>query len=292
MPALTLRTPDGVQLSARKTGLLHGPVVVLCDGIGCDGYIWRYLRPWLEERSQVIHFHYRGHGLSAIPEDASTLTVHQCALDVWTVIDALTADHRDQPVILMGHSMGVQVILDAAAQHASRVRALVLICGAFERPLDTFQDSDTAAKLLPILSGAAFRWSQGLRDLWRRAVPTEFSYWMAVATEINGKMIRRDDFLPYLRHMARMDPLVFVRFLESVAQHSARTFLPDLPMPALVVAGRRDHFTPERCSREMAKLLPMAELCIVPGGSHTAPLELPELLELRLADFGRCHQLW
>jgi len=288
MPVLTLPANDGTQLSLRVTGLEHGPAVMLCDGIGCDGYIWRYLRPMLEARCRVVHLHYRGHGLSEIPKDLKTLTIEQCGDDVWTALDA--AGCRE--VVLLGHSMGVQVILEAARQQPERVRALVAVCGAFERPLDTFHGSNLGSRLLPLLSGALFRWPDRVRRAWQQVVPTDFAYWMATATEVNARMIRRDDFLPYLQHMARMDPVVFMHLLQSVADHSARAVLPHLAMPALVVAGARDHFTPSHLSAELARLLPHGELCRVPGGTHTAPLELPELIELRVEAFARRHRLW
>jgi pimeloyl-ACP methyl ester carboxylesterase len=283
-----VRTPDGVQLSVRQYGLASGPVVLLCDGIGCDGYIWRYLRPWLEKRCRVVHFHYRGHGLSDLPDDRDTLTIRQFAHDVWHVADALDVAEA----MLFGHSMGVQVVLEAAALHPERTRAVLALCGAFERPLDTFGGTDLGAKLLPVLTGAMFRWEGRVRELWQRAVPTEFAYWLATATEINPRMIRRDDFLPYLAHMARMDPVVFATLLHDVANHSARSALAQLDLPVLVIAGERDGFTPMRCSEELVGLLPRSELCVVPGGSHTAPLELPDLIELRWGAFARKHRLW
>jgi pimeloyl-ACP methyl ester carboxylesterase len=287
MPAHLIATPDGPLLSVRVTGQAGGPAVLLCDGVGCDGYIWRYLRPVLERRCQVVHFHYRGHGQSEVPDDQRTMTIEQSARDAWTVLDHLGI----QRATLMGHSMGVQVILTAAHQHPERTVALVPMCGAFEKPLDTFQGSDVGSKLLPFLTGAALRYQVGLRKLWQRWVPTELAYQLAVATEINPKMIRRDDFLPYLTHMARLDPLVFLAFLQSAAHHSAREWLPQLQIPALVVAGLRDHFTPGRLQAELVQLLPDAELLEIPGGSHTAPLELPELIELRLELWSRARGL-
>lgn len=290
MPVLHVSAQDGTQLSVRVTGIRggDGPAVILCDGIGCDGFVWRYLRPMLEMHCKVIHFHYRGHGLSEIPRDASTLTIEQCGRDLWTVADACGVDQA----ILAGHSMGVQVVLEAAHQHPERTRAILPVCGAFERPLDTFHGTSLGLHLLPLMSGALFRWPDGVRRFWQRSVPTELAYWIATATEINPHMIRRDDFLPYLRHMARMDPVVFMGFLQNVAEHSARSYLRHLTMPALVVAGVNDNFTPHRLSVEMARLLPNSELCAIPGGTHTAPLELPELLELRLEDWSRRHGLW
>lgn len=291
MPVLHVPAQDGTQLSVRVSGLTGGsniPAVMLCDGIGCDGFVWRYLRPMLEMHCKVVHFHYRGHGLSEIPRDPSTLTIEQCGRDLWTVADACGIAQA----VLAGHSMGVQVVLEAAHQHPARTRAIVPVCGAFERPLDTFHDTSLGSHLLPLLSGALFRWPAPVRRFWQRTVPTEFAYWIATATEINPHMIRRDDFLPYLRHMARMDPVVFMGFLQNVAEHSARSHLRHLTMPALVVAGVNDNFTPHRLSVEMARLLPNAELCEIPGGTHTAPLELPELVELKLEDWSRRWGLW
>lgn len=288
MALVTVAAADGTELSVRDSGRRSGPVVLLCDGIGCDGYIWRYLRPHLEKTCRVVHFHYRGHGQSAIPGDRATLTIEQCADDAWQVLERLGV----QSAVLIGHSMGVQVILEAAWRQPQRATALVALCGAFERPLDTFHGSDLGHRLLPLVTGAALRWSTGLRDLWQRAVPTEWAWRLAVATELNPAMVRRDDFLPYLQHMARMDPVIFVQYLQSVAEHSARAWLRSLAMPVLIVAGERDNFTPAGVSRQMTHLLPNATYCLVPAGSHAAPIELPDLIELKVDAFARRHALW
>lgn len=293
MPAQHVLAADGTQLSVRVTGQSDGPAVLLCDGIGCDGYIWRYLRPALELRCQVVHWHYRGHGQSGLPSAGlgtagqASLTIEQASSDAWHLLSALAIER----VVLIGHSMGVQVILQMAHDQPERVRALVAVCGAFERPLDTFHNSDLGTRILPLLSGAAFRFPSPLRRVWQRLLPTDLAYQAAIATEINGDLIQRDDFLPYLQHLSRMDPLVFLAFLQSAAAHTARPWLRSLHMPTLVFAGDRDHFTPRHLQEQMAVMLPDAELCTVAGGSHAAPLELPEHLELRIEAFSRSRGL-
>jgi pimeloyl-ACP methyl ester carboxylesterase len=287
MSARVVVTPDGTRLSVRDNGRVGLPALVLADGIGCDGYIWKYVRAAFDDTFRVIHVHHRGHGASDVPRDLSTLTVRQLALDLWAVCDVLDVDRA----VLWGHSMGVQVTLEAASLATERVLALVPTCGAFERPLSTFRDSDVGARVLPLVQRAVAGGGGRLRSFWRRVVPTEAAYWIAVATEINPRLIRRGDFLPYLDHLADMDPEVFVTLLGSVAEHSARAALPELSMPALVIAGSADHFTPARLAHELAELLPDASLLVVPGGSHTAPLELPDLIELRARRFFAHHGL-
>jgi pimeloyl-ACP methyl ester carboxylesterase len=281
MSARVVIAEDGTRLSVRDNGRANCPAVLLADGIGCDGYIWKYVRAAFDDSLRVVHVHHRGHGSSESPADLSTLTVAQLARDLWTVCDALEIER----VALWGHSMGVQVTLEAAALAPQRVTALLPTCGAFETPLSTFRGSDVGARVLPWVQRAVTGRSSRFRKFWRQLVPTEAAYWVAVATEINPRLIRRGDFLPYLDHLADMDPEVFVTLLGSVAKHSTRAYLDVLTMPALVFAGSADNFTPAHLSRELADLLPHAELCVVPGGSHTAPLEVPELIELRARRF-------
>ncbi|MBU2408041.1 MAG: alpha/beta hydrolase [Gammaproteobacteria bacterium] len=55
-----------------------------------------------------------------------------------------------------------------------------------------------------------------------------------------------------------------------------RGLLEELRVPALVLCGREDQVTPVALSKEMAGLLPDAELVIVERSGHMATLEQPE----------------
>src|SRR5690349_4599984 len=119
--------------------------VLLCDGIGCDGYVWRHLRHDLGGR-HCVHSHYRGHGRTPPPRDPARVTIEDLADDIACVLD----DARVDRAILIGHSMGVQVALETYRRHASRVAGLVLVCGASSHPLRTFRGSDKLEDLLPM----------------------------------------------------------------------------------------------------------------------------------------------
>ena len=58
---------------------------------------------------------------------------------------------RLRQAVLFGHSIGVQVALEFHRRHASRVKGLVLICGSYGNPLDTFHDSTVLKRLFPLL---------------------------------------------------------------------------------------------------------------------------------------------
>jgi pimeloyl-ACP methyl ester carboxylesterase len=254
--------------------------VLLCDGIGCDGYVWRYLRQDLADRF-CLHPHYRGHGRTAAPRDPRRVTIEDLADDVACVLD----DARVERAVLMGHSMGVQVALETYRRHPSRVAGLVLLCGASSHPLKTFRGSDRLEELLPKVEKWVHRLPGVVNRLTRTLLPTRLAFEVASRLEIRRELVEPSDFMPYLEGLARIDTRLFVTMLASAGQHSADDLLPEIRVPTLVVAGERDGFTPAERSRAMAAAIPGAELLEIPNASHTAPIERPTLVDSTIRDF-------
>ena len=253
---------------------------LLCDGIGCDGYVWRYLRDDLADRF-VLHPHYRGHGRTAPPRDATRVTIPDLADDVACVLDDALVDRA----VLIGHSMGVQVALETYRRHADRVAGLVLVCGAPSHPLKTFRGSAQLEELLPAIEKWVRRIPGVINRVTRFVLPTRLSYEIASRFEIRRELIEPRDFMPYLEGIARIDARLFVSMLAAAGQHSADDVLPIIAVPTLVIAGERDGFTPPDRSRTMAAAIPSCELLEIPNGSHTAPLERPHLIDVAIRDF-------
>jgi pimeloyl-ACP methyl ester carboxylesterase len=277
-----IRRPDGAQVFWTSAGK-GMPAAVLCDGLGCDGFIWKYLQPALARKHLVVHFHYRGHGRSPLPPESAPLSVATLADDLAAVLDAAGLTRA----VLFGHSMGVQVALEAHRRHPGRVEALVLVCGSPGHPLDTFHDTNLLRRLLPTLRRAAERVPAGVSALTRGLVRSGLAMELALLLEVNPALVQRTDLLPYFTHLEHMDPRLFVRTMDAAGKHSAENHLPSVDVPVLVLAGDRDRFTPPWLSRRMALSVPGAELVLVHGGSHTMPLEAPKKVERAVADFLR-----
>ncbi len=257
-----------------------GTPVLLCDGIGCDGYVWRYLRRDLGER-YGLHPHYRGHGRTAAPRDPVRVTIEDLADDMACILDDALVDRA----VLIGHSMGVQVALETYRRHPSRVAGLVLVCGAPSHPLKTFRGSAQLEDLLPVIQKWIHRVPGVINRLTRAMLPTRLAYEVASRLEIRRELVEPRDFMPYLEGMARIDTRLFVAMLSAAGQHSADLLLPEIAVPTLVVAGARDGFTPPERSRAMAEAIPDAELLEIPNASHTAPIERPNLVDWTIRDF-------
>jgi pimeloyl-ACP methyl ester carboxylesterase len=254
---------------------------ILCDGIGCDGFIWRYLRPWLLERGRVVHLHMRAHGKSDAPARLEGLTIEACA-DDWGEVFQREEVHD---ATLLGHSMGVQVALETWNRHGDVVDALVLLCGSFGNPVSTFHDGRALERALPVIRRAAKLGGRALEAAWSRLVKLPVGYHVARLTEVHPDLVRRRDFEPYLAHLAAMNPKLFFELLASAGRHSAGPYLERIDVPTLIVAGVADRFTPAHRSEEMARRIATSQLLVLEEGTHTAPIEHPALLELELERF-------
>jgi pimeloyl-ACP methyl ester carboxylesterase len=70
-------------------------------------------------------------------------------------------------------------------------------------------------------------------------------------------------------------------------EQDATELLEHVTVPVLVLAGDRDVLVPLRVARKMARRIPEAELTVLPGATHYAPIEYPELISLRVEKFLR-----
>ena len=268
---------DGTRIFYEEYG--GGAVtMVLVDGIGCFGYVWPKWLKNFPRYMRVVHMHYRGHGKSDPPAVKDNVDIADLARDLQLMFNELDIDQA----VLVGHSMGVQVILEFAHLFPDRAAGLIPVCGSYGRPLDTFNDSKMLGVLFPFIQKGLNMVPGIVRPFWRHAIPTELGYRLALLTELNPDFTVREEFFPYLQDISTVDPILFLAMLGKAAQHTARPFLADLDMPTLIIGGEQDGFTPGWISQEMVRLMPDAEIEIIKGGSHTAPLEFDEHIQLRV----------
>ena len=278
---------DGFVDAADGTRLFYeeldggAPPVVLTDGIGCDGFAWRYLAPRLAEHHRVLHWHFRGHGRSGPPRDRDQLSIEDLARDLRRLCD----EREVRRPVIAAHSMGVQVALEYYRQNRDDVSALVLMCGTFGRITTTFHGTDILDQVLPSLIRGTRMFPGVARAVWGR-VPAAMAFRVACAgRELDGDRIQEEDFRRYWDHAALMDPDVFLRMLESAGRHDATGLLQDIDVPTLVVAAEHDTFTPMALAEEMAAAIPSAELEVIEEASHAAPVEQPGRIAERVEDF-------
>jgi pimeloyl-ACP methyl ester carboxylesterase len=100
------------------------PPVVFVHGFGCAHSDWDAQVAHLSPRHQTVAVDLRGHGAS--PGSAAACSIERYGADVAEVMRALGLP----PAVLVGHSMGCRVVIEAALQAPDHTAGLILVDGS------------------------------------------------------------------------------------------------------------------------------------------------------------------
>lgn len=289
-------SPDGTEIYYRVFSHPDATELplVLHDGLACDGYIWKYVIKNFYKTHPIIHWNYRGHGQSSVPSNLDTVDMHYVQQDLQTLLHTLSI----KKAIFCGHSMGVQVVLEAYKELRRNIAGYVLLCGGPEYPLSTwhapFERNGFEFPLVDHVRGVLRQITKGILNFpelihpfWKKAFQTDIVFHLMHKIEVNPKRVQRNDFLPYLDHLATMDPRVFAKMFNSLVSHSALTIMGKITKPTLIVSGGKDTFSPAWVGEDMHATIRNSEFLNIPDGTHVAPIEHPELINLRMEKFIR-----
>jgi len=117
---LIVTSADGVHIEYQVYG--HGdPAVVLIHGWSCDANYWRSQLDALKAKYTTVTVNLAGHGASA--KNRTDWSMANYGEDVAAVVRAL----KQPAVVLVGHSMGAPVALEAARRIGDRVIGIVAV---------------------------------------------------------------------------------------------------------------------------------------------------------------------
>jgi len=118
----------GTSLIAERRGDPDAPLtVVLVHGIGMGRKVFGDLVLQLEDEAYVIALDLPGYGDA--PEPPRTPTIERMA----DLVAAYLRHLGRGPVLLLGHSMGTQVVTEVAVRHPDTVGRLVLVAPTVDR---------------------------------------------------------------------------------------------------------------------------------------------------------------
>ncbi|MES2657967.1 MAG: alpha/beta hydrolase [Verrucomicrobiota bacterium] len=237
----------GVVMHSVEIGVETGeeaPVFVLVHGLGMSH---RYLMATAEllSASGTVHVpDLPGFGNSGKPARVLTIPELADSLAEWMAGRGITRP------IMIGNSLGAQVIVDFAVRHPSRLAAAVLVGLTI----------DPEARRMMIQIGRL------LRDIPREPPAL---YWMAATDYLRAGFPR---CLRTLRH-ALEDPVV--------------DKLPRIQVPVLIVRGEHDPIVPGWWTEYAAALIPQARRVTVPHVAHAVNFSAAEELVKVVLEFER-----
>ncbi|MEV8596265.1 alpha/beta fold hydrolase [Streptomyces sp. NPDC052013] len=239
--------------------------LVLVHGHPFDHTMWAPQLSAFSPGRRVITPDLRGYGASPAAHGVTSMSAF--AQDIEELLDTL---HVGQ-CVLGGLSMGGQIVMEYCARYPERVRGVLLAdtFAAPETPEGRTARNDMADRLL----------REGMRGY---------------ADEVLHKMVAPHAPQSVAAHVHRMmtatDPQGAAAALRGRAERpDYRPVLTRLAVPALVVVGAEDEYTPVRDARTMHDLLPDSTLVVIDGAAHMPNLERPDEFNTALADFlHRC----
>src|ERR1700733_9904869 len=112
-------------------GLIHHvvagdgrPTIVFVHGFGCAHSDWSAQIAHFSSRHQTVAVDLRGHGAS--PGPAQDCSIERYGGDVAEVMRALALP----PAVLVGHSLGCRVVIEAALQVPRQTAGVILVDGS------------------------------------------------------------------------------------------------------------------------------------------------------------------
>ncbi|WP_341230156.1 alpha/beta hydrolase [Nocardioides salarius] len=277
---------DGTRLRAWTNdpdGVIDGPTVVLCNGLGTNAYAWPAL---LDPRCgvRVVSWNHRGVGGSERPRDRSHCRIEDVVDDGLSVMDHFGIDRA----VLMGWSMGVNTMFELALRHPERVSGLFAVAGV---PGDTFATMlaplrvpRPLARLLTVNAARAAKHAGCLLSPVASRLPV--GPLTIAALSHSGFMLPVRD--PEMAALAVREflstPLDWYFHLALRTSEHARVSLRHLTVPVTFVAGTYDLLAGARDMASAAARVPGATYHELPG-THFLSLEHPDevhrlLLEL------------
>lgn len=241
----TVVSADGTSIHYSSAGT-GTPALVFVHGWCCDESYWRYQVPYFAGRYTVVTVDLAGHGSSAAGRDRYTMEAY--GEDVAAVVDTLGLDS----VILVGHSMGGRVNLEAALRLPGRVLALVGV--------DTYQDFEMQfpqAQVEQFLTAFSGDFAATTRGYVKTLFP-------ATADSALVRTIIAD--------MAAAPPAVGIGSMRSALTYDPVSTLNKLDLPVYCINSDR-YPANEAAGKRHAKSYQVA---LMPGLGHFVMLEDPE----------------
>lgn len=259
--------------------------IILSNGVGCIETYWVYLIKHLRGRYPIITWDYRGHGKSEVPKDITTPTMECHSRDAAAVLDHLGIEKA----IHMGFSMGVQVGFEFYRNYPERSIGLVAVCGPYKTPYDEFFHSKTLGSAFEQLLKIGIYTENIFKPPLKLLIKTRIPFELAKLVEVDRHHVKKEDMDSYFQHWVVLDWPTGMMSLIEMNRNSAEDVLPNIKVPTLIIAGDKDTMTPLKHNLKMHRLIPGAELTVIPHGTHAAPIEQPQAINYRIELFLRDH---
>jgi len=268
LPGQFVDLPGGVT-HYQWSGPEGGPVVVLVPGFSVPAYTWDHTVPGLTQAGmRVLTYDLYGRGYSDRPPGPYTIDLFVDQLN-----DLLTGLGIDQPVDVVGLSMGGYISAAFSARHPERVRRLALIA-----PQTVVMGSDPLLRAVTLPGVGEYLFTVYLGPFYMTDSSSEFASGQQPADW-------RERYLDQMQYRGFRNALLSTLRNLNGDPFGAYRAVGLQNIPVLLVWGDQDTTNPYANAPRVQAAIPQADLHVVPGGKHALAYEFPERVNPLLANF-------
>ncbi len=238
-----------------------GQPLLFIHGLGSSTQDWELQVSEFSKTYQVITFDLRGHGRSDKPAGPYSLAMF--AADTAGLLKSL--DVKSAHVV--GLSLGGGIAFQLAIDFPALVKTMVIVNSAPEMVVRTFKDRVRVWQRFAIVRLLGMR-KMG-EVLSKRLFPK------------NEHETLRELFV---ESWAKNDSRAYQAAMRAMVGWSVTDKLGSIKCPALIITADQD-YTSVALKEEYTKLLPNAQLVVIPDAHHATPVEQPDLFNTVLMDF-------
>lgn len=229
----------------------EGPHMVLIHGVGLSADAWYAMQPELEQSFTVTAIDMPGHGEStALPMKSGA------SVASFTDVIAESLDSFNEPVVVVGHSMGALISLDLAIRYRDGVSAAV--------PLNTiFRRSSAASKAIKAraaeLTSDASPEAQATLNRWFGDDP-------------KGALLEAQENCRFMLDAA--NPQNYAVAYQAFAENDGPldTDIESLATPVLCLTGEKEPNSTPEMSQTLASKLPNGDCGVIKNALHMMPI--------------------
>ena len=245
-------------------GPVDEPVVVLVHGLGLNRHVWEKFSSCLTHRYRVLNYDLYGHGESAPPPGAPSLTMFSEQL--FGLLDELAIDQCS----IIGFSLGGMINRRFAMDHPERLRAMAILNSPHEREPEAQKLVEQRA-----LDSAAGGPGATLDATIERWFTAEF-------------IAANPEFIATVRGwVLANDPESYALCRQVLAFGVVELIRPQPPIthPTLIITCENDSGSTPAMSQSIASEIDGAQVIIAPGLQHMGLCENPSFFVAALVEF-------
>lgn len=238
-----------------------GQSLLFIHGLGSSTRDWELQVQEFSKTFQVITWDLRGHGQSDKP--AGPYSLPMFAADAAGLLQSLNIKSAH----VVGLSLGGGVAFQLAIDYPELVRTMVIVNSAPELVVRTLQDRIA---------------------IWQRFAIVRLLGMRKMGQVLSRRLFPKDEQMSlrttFVERWAENDPRAYQEAMRAMVGWSVTDKLGSIKCPTLVISADQD-YTPVAVKERYTKLMPNAELVIIPDAHHATPVEQPEKFNAVLMDF-------